>query len=81
MLIALTLAGAGIVRLAEFHISDNLRAGRPIALFPEHEDRLEEPVYALCHDRRNLSLRIRVFLERAFTRPRWWTETATTEKG
>ena len=43
MLLALALAGAGIVRLAEFHISADLRAGRLVALFPEHQDRVEEP--------------------------------------
>jgi DNA-binding transcriptional LysR family regulator len=84
MLLALALAGAGIVRLAEFHISDDLRAGRLVALFPEHQDRVEEPIYVLYQDRRNLSPRIRVFLdflERAFTHPPWRTEIATTEKG
>ena len=82
MLLALALAGAGIVRLAEFHISDDLRAGRLVALFPEHQDRVEEPIYVLYQDRRNLSPRIRVFLdflERAFAHPPWRTGTAPTE--
>jgi DNA-binding transcriptional LysR family regulator len=82
MLLALALAGAGIVRLAEFHISDDLRAGRLVALFPEHQDRVEEPIYVLYQDRRHLSPRIRVFLdflERAFAHPPWRAETVPTE--
>ena len=84
MLLALALAGAGIVRLAEFHISADLRAGRLVALFPEHQDRVEEPIYVLYQNRRNLSPRIRVFLsflERAFVRPPWLMEADTTETG
>ena len=74
MLLALARAGAGIVRLAEFHISDDLRAGRLVALFPEHQDRAEEPIYVLYQDKRNLSPRIRVFLnflQEAFAHPPW----------
>ena len=33
-----------------------------MALFPEHQDRVEEPIYVLYQDKRNLSPRIRVFL-------------------
>jgi DNA-binding transcriptional LysR family regulator len=74
MLLALARAGAGIVRLAEFHISDDLKAGRLVALFPEHQDRAEEPIYVLYQDKRNLSPRIRVFLtflQEAFAIPPW----------
>jgi DNA-binding transcriptional LysR family regulator len=76
MLLALARAGAGIVRLAEFHISDDLRAGRLVALFPEHQDQIEEPIYVLYQDKRNLSPRIRVFLnflQEAFAHPPWRT--------
>ncbi|MFL5532112.1 MAG: LysR family transcriptional regulator [Gemmatimonadales bacterium] len=78
MLLALARAGAGIARLAEFHISEDLRAGRLVALFPEYQDRSEEPIYVLYQNRRHLSPRIRVFLtflEEAFARPPWRTET------
>jgi DNA-binding transcriptional LysR family regulator len=74
MLLALARAGAGIVRLAEFHISDDLKAGRLVTLFPEHQDRAEEPIYVLYQDKRNLSPRIRVFLtflQEAFANPPW----------
>ena len=74
MLLALARAGAGIVRLAEFHISDDLRAGALVALFPDHQDHIEEPIYVLYQDKRNLSPRIRVFLnflQEAFAHPPW----------
>ena len=74
MLLALARAGAGIVRLAEFHISDDLRAGGLVALFPDHQDHIEEPIYVLYQDKRNLSPRIRVFLnflQEAFAHPPW----------
>jgi DNA-binding transcriptional LysR family regulator len=74
MLLALARAGAGIVRLAEFHISDDLRAGALVALFPDHQDQIEEPIYVLYQDKRNLSPRIRVFLnflQEAFAHPPW----------
>jgi DNA-binding transcriptional LysR family regulator len=80
----LALAGTGIVRLPEFQISADLRAGRLVDLFPEHQDRVEEPIYVLYQNRRNLSPRIRVFLsflERAFARPPWLMEAARAETG
>jgi len=45
---------------------------------------VEEPIYVLYQNRRNLSPRIRVFLsflERAFAHPPWLTEADTTETG
>jgi DNA-binding transcriptional LysR family regulator len=84
MLLALALAGTGIVRLPDYQISPDLRAGRLVALFPEHQDRVEEPIYVLYQNRRNLSPRIRVFLsflERVFARPPWLMEAARAETG
>src|SRR3954467_14999411 len=43
MLLALARAGAGIVRLAEFHISDDLKAGCLVRLFPAHPDTIAKP--------------------------------------
>ncbi|EWY37113.1 hypothetical protein N825_21955 [Skermanella stibiiresistens SB22] len=76
MLLALARAGTGIVRLAEFHISEDLRAGRLVALFPERQDPIEEPIYVLYQDKRNLSPRIRAFvdfLQESFAQPPWAT--------
>ncbi|ACL58345.1 LysR family transcriptional regulator [Methylobacterium nodulans] len=63
MLLAMARAGAGIVRLAEFHIVGDLRSGRLVELLPEHHSGAEDPIYALYSSRRYLSQRIRVFLE------------------
>jgi DNA-binding transcriptional LysR family regulator len=74
MLLALALAGAGIVRLAEFHISEDLRAAKLVALFPDDPDGHEESIFVLYENRRNLSPRIRAFLdfiESAFAEPPW----------
>lgn len=74
MLLALARAGAGIVRLAEFHISEDLRSGRLVHLFPDEQDQTEEPIYVLYQERRNLSPRIRAFVdfvERAFADTPW----------
>ena len=82
MLLALALAGTGIVRLPDYQISPYLRAGGLVVLFPEHQDRVEEPIYVLYQNRRNLSPRIRVFLsflDRAFARPPWLMESARVE--
>ena len=62
MLLALARAGMGIVRLAEFHISDDLATKRLVPLFPEHQDQTEEPIYAVYQNRRHLSQRARAFL-------------------
>lgn len=62
MLFAMARAGAGIVRLAEFHIADDLRTGRLIELLREHHTGSEDPIYALYSTRRYLSQRIRVFI-------------------
>ncbi|MGO7482901.1 LysR family transcriptional regulator [Rhizobium leguminosarum] len=62
MLLALARAGAGIVRLAEFHVFEDLRSGALVPIL-EDERNLVEPIYAIYQDRRNLSPRIRVFID------------------
>ncbi|WP_289015830.1 LysR family transcriptional regulator [uncultured Methylobacterium sp.] len=63
MLLAMARAGAGIVRLAEFHIAEDLRTGRLIELLPDYHTGAEDPIYALYSSRRYLSQRIRVFVK------------------
>ncbi|MDJ0390786.1 LysR family transcriptional regulator [Roseomonas sp. E05] len=72
MLMALALAGVGIARLAEFQIAGDLAAGRLVRLFPEHESKMEESIYAVHQSKRHVSQRVRVFLdflETSFSRP------------
>lgn len=64
MLLSLARAGAGIARLAEFHISDDLRTGRLVQLLAGGEGDFEvEPIHLLYKARRNISPRIRVFID------------------
>lgn len=74
MLLALALAGVGIVRLAEFHVADALRTGALLRLLPGFQDETVDPIYALYSSRRHLSVRVRAFLdflEAKFRRPGW----------
>lgn len=76
MLLEIARAGGGIVRLAEFHVIDDLRAGHLVALFPEHQALEQDPIYAVYEGRRHLSHRVRAFiafLDETFSDhpPRW----------
>lgn len=76
MLLELARADLGIVRLAEFHVMEDLVQGRLIELFPDHQSLEEDPIYAVYHGRRHLSPRLRVFLDFldasfAGSPPRW----------
>lgn len=61
MLRELALRGGGIVRLAEFHIGEDLLAGRLVRVLPQMADEKPEPLYVVYAARKNLSPRIRVF--------------------
>ncbi len=63
MLLEIARAGGGVVRLAEFHAIEDLRAGRLVALFPEHQALEDDPIYAVYESKRHLSHRIRAFIE------------------
>lgn len=63
MLMALARAGVGIARLAEFQIPQDLASGRLVRLFPEHEQKMEDVIYAVYQSRRHLTQRLRVFLD------------------
>jgi DNA-binding transcriptional LysR family regulator len=67
MLCALAVAGMGIARLADYHISAELAAGRLVSVLDAFElDR--EPIYAVYPSKRHLSARVRIFLEFAAER-------------
>lgn len=63
MLVDLARRGVGITRLAEFQIADDLAEGRLVELFPAHQSREEDPIYAVYQSRKHLSNRVRVFLD------------------
>lgn len=56
------LAGIGIARLSTYLISEDLRTGRLMQLFPEYED-VSSNILAIYPDRRNLSSKVRVLVD------------------
>jgi len=63
MLLELARGGAGIVQLTEYQIADDLRSGRLVALFADQRATDPDPIYAVYASKKNVSSRIRVFLE------------------
>ena len=59
----LACQGMGIARLSDFHIGQDLHEGRLVRLLSEYQLDEPEPVYAVFQSRRNLSLRVKVFLK------------------
>jgi len=59
---SMALSGAGIVRLADFHIGEDIRQGRLIPLLTEFLTQEEQPVYLIYADRVNISPRIKAFV-------------------
>jgi len=57
----LALSGAGIVRLAEFHIGQDIQEGRLVPLLQRYAQDSVEPIYMIYTNRKHLSPRIRVF--------------------
>ncbi|UTL83131.1 LysR family transcriptional regulator [Pseudomonas putida] len=57
----LALGGAGIVRLAEFHIGQDILEGRLVPLLQGYAQDSVEPLYMIYTNRKHLSPRIRVF--------------------
>ncbi|MFI8607841.1 LysR family transcriptional regulator [Pseudomonas sp. NPDC077649] len=57
----MALAGAGIVRLADFHIGADIKAGRLVPLLSDFRLGIKEPIYMIYSNRKNLSPRIKVF--------------------
>lgn len=57
----MALGGAGIVRLAQFHIGADLQQGRLVPLLADYATPDKEPLYLIYSNRKHLSPRIRVF--------------------
>lgn len=65
----LALSGAGVVKLADFHIGRYIKAGTLVPLLDEYRTGVVEPIYLLYADKRYLSPRIRAFIE--FFQEKW----------
>ncbi len=59
----LACQGLGIARLAAFHIGQDLRDGRLQTVLVNYLPEEPEPIFAVFQSRRNLSLRMKVFLK------------------
>ncbi|MFD3240747.1 LysR family transcriptional regulator [Rahnella perminowiae] len=59
----LAIRGEGIVRLADFHIHQDVKEGRLIPLLEAFRSPLREPLYVIYAQRQHLSPRIRCFIE------------------
>lgn len=63
LLRSLALNGGGIVRLADFHIGKDLRAGRLLPVLESYQSRIAQPIYLIYPNRKNVSPRIRAFIK------------------
>jgi len=61
LLLELTRGGMGIFRLPEFDVAEDFKSGRLVPLLTEYTRR--ESIYAVVRNRRNLSPRLRVFID------------------
>jgi DNA-binding transcriptional LysR family regulator len=56
------LAGLGIARLSTYLVGEDLRAGRLVNILPEHRHETSD-ILAVYPDRRNLSPKVRAFID------------------
>jgi DNA-binding transcriptional LysR family regulator len=71
------VAGLGIALMPTFIVGDDLRAGRLVHLLPEWREEGEGDVYAIYPASRNLSPKVRVFIDflvGRFGDPPYWDE-------
>lgn len=62
MLLELARHGLGLVRLARFHVGEDLAAGRLVPLLAEFQPPAQEPLYLTWQSRKHLSPRVQAFL-------------------
>lgn len=57
----IALGGGGIVKLAQFHIGADVKAGRLVRILSDFDISKKEPIYMVYSNRKHLSPRIRAF--------------------
>lgn len=55
--------GLGVVRLNEFHVGNDFESGKLVPILKDYQLDVEDPVYAVYTSKRNLSSRVKIFLE------------------
>lgn len=63
LLRTLAIVGLGVVRLAEFNIADDLRAGRLVRLLDDYREKADDTLYVLYPRGRTLAPRVQAFLQ------------------
>lgn len=63
LLRALACEGLGVVRLSEFHVGNDIASGHLVQVLKAYQPDVEEPVFAVYPSKRNLSPRLRAFLD------------------
>jgi DNA-binding transcriptional LysR family regulator len=63
MLLELARHGLGLVRLAEFHVRDDLRSGRLVPVLEDFRTPAQEPLYLLYQGRKHINPRVRAFIK------------------
>lgn len=62
MLLELARQGLGLVRLAQFHVGEDLKTGRLVQVLADHQPAVQEPLYLVYQGRKHLSPRVQAFL-------------------
>lgn len=62
MLLELARHGVGLVRLAQFHVGDDLRQNRLVPLLEKYQSRIQEPLFVVYQSRKYMSPKVQVLL-------------------
>lgn len=62
MLLELARHGVGLVRLAQFHVGDDLRQKRLVPLLEKYQSRMQEPLFLVYQSRKHLSPKVQALL-------------------
>lgn len=62
MLLELARHGVGLVRLAQFHVGDDLRQKRLVPLLTTYQTQIQEPLFVVYQSRKYLSPKVQVLL-------------------
>ena len=63
LLRSFAVAGVGIARLSDMHVDSDIRAGRLVRVLEAFRAETEAPLYVVYASRRNLSVRVKAFLD------------------
>lgn len=63
MLLELARQGLGLVRLAQFHVGEDVKTGRLVQVLADYQPALQEPLYLVYPSRKHLSPRVQAFMD------------------